>query len=110
MADEGAHEQCPSAFEGRQPPSERQDVLVTPDDRMSEGWCYRMWQQGWEVHVVPDAVMEHRLTRLSSRSVDFRSAATRHHWASLLKLFVGRAGPPSGRWGHRTLAATHDSD
>ena len=22
-------------------------------------WCYRMWQRGWEVHVVPDAVMEH---------------------------------------------------
>ena len=22
-------------------------------------WCYRMWQHGWEVHVVPDAVMEH---------------------------------------------------
>ena len=51
-------------------------------------WCYRMWQKGWEVHVVPDAIMEHRFTRLSSRSLDFRSAPTRHHWASLVKLFV----------------------
>jgi GT2 family glycosyltransferase len=51
-------------------------------------WCYRMWQKGWEVHVVPQSVMQHRFQRLSSSSLDFRSAATRHHWASLVKLFV----------------------
>ena len=51
-------------------------------------WCYRMWQHGWEVHVVPDAVMEHAYERQSHRTLDLRSAATRHHWASILKLFV----------------------
>jgi len=51
-------------------------------------WCYRMWQRGWEVHVVPDAVMEHAYERQSRRTLDLRSAATRHHWASILKLFV----------------------
>jgi GT2 family glycosyltransferase len=51
-------------------------------------WCYRMWQKGWEVHVVPESVMEHRFTRLSSRTLDLRSAATRHHWMSLVKLFI----------------------
>jgi hypothetical protein len=51
-------------------------------------WCYRMWQHGWEVHVIPDAVMEHAYERQSRRTLDLRSAATRHHWASILKLFV----------------------
>lgn len=51
-------------------------------------WCYRMWQAGWEVHVVPESVMEHRYERLSRRTLDFRSAATRHHWASIFKLFA----------------------
>jgi N-acetylglucosaminyl-diphospho-decaprenol L-rhamnosyltransferase len=51
-------------------------------------WCYRMWQRGWEVHIVPDAVMEHAYERQSRRTLDLRSAATRHHWASILKLFV----------------------
>ena len=51
-------------------------------------WCYRMWQKGWEVHVIPHAVMEHRFSRLSSRSLDLRSPAVRHHWASLVKLFI----------------------
>ncbi len=51
-------------------------------------WCYRMWQKGWEVHVVPQSVMQHRFQRLSSSSLDFRSAETRHHWASLVKLFI----------------------
>ena len=51
-------------------------------------WCYRMWQAGWEVHVEPDAVMEHEWERKSRRTLDLRSAATRHHWASILKLFA----------------------
>jgi len=51
-------------------------------------WCYRMWQAGWEVHVVPESVMEHRYERQSKRTLDFRSAPTRHHWASVLKLFA----------------------
>jgi GT2 family glycosyltransferase len=51
-------------------------------------WCYRMWQHGWEVHAVPDAVMEHVYERQSRRTIDLRSAATRHHWASIFKLVV----------------------
>ncbi len=51
-------------------------------------WCYRMWQRGWEVHVVPEAVMEHVYERQSCRTLDLRSAATRHHWASVFKLFA----------------------
>jgi N-acetylglucosaminyl-diphospho-decaprenol L-rhamnosyltransferase len=51
-------------------------------------WCYRMWQHGWEVHIVPDAVMEHAYERQSRRTLDLRSAATRHHWASVFKLFA----------------------
>ena len=51
-------------------------------------WCYRMWQRGWEVHAVPDAVMEHVYERQSRRTLDLRSAATRHHWASVVKLFA----------------------
>lgn len=51
-------------------------------------WCYRMWAKGWEVHIVPDAVMEHHYERLSRRSLDLRSPAVRHHWASLFKLYA----------------------
>jgi GT2 family glycosyltransferase len=51
-------------------------------------WCYRMWQCGREVHIVPEAVMEHVYERHSRRTLDLRSAAVRHHWASILKLFV----------------------
>jgi hypothetical protein len=51
-------------------------------------WCYRMWQRGWEVHVVPEAAMEHVYERQSHRTLDLRSAATRHHWASVFKLFA----------------------
>lgn len=51
-------------------------------------WCVRMWQAGWEVHAEPAAVMEHVYERQSKRTLDFRSAATRHHWASVFKLFA----------------------
>jgi GT2 family glycosyltransferase len=51
-------------------------------------WCYRMWQRGWEVHIAPEAIMEHRYQRLSRRSLDLRSAPVRHHWASLAKLYA----------------------
>ena len=75
-------------------------------------WCYRMWQKGWEVHLVPEAVMEHRYQRHSRSTLDFRSAATRHHWASLVKLFVlhpalllGR-GPRQARDAHRRWSRT----
>lgn len=60
-------------------------------------WCIRMWKHGWEVHVAPDAVFEHVFTRLSRRSLDFRSAPTRHHWASLVKLFGHYPGLLIGR-------------
>jgi GT2 family glycosyltransferase len=51
-------------------------------------WCYRMWDRGWEVHLVPSAVMQHHYERLSRRSLDFRSAAVRHHWVSIAKLYA----------------------
>jgi hypothetical protein len=63
-------------------------------------WCYRMWEAGWEVHLVPDAVMEHHYERSSRRTLDFRSAAVRHHWASLFKVYASHPrlllgwGPP----------------
>jgi GT2 family glycosyltransferase len=60
-------------------------------------WCIRMWKGGWEVHVEPEAVFEHQYTRLSRRTLDLRSAATRHHWASLLKLFAKYPGLLLGR-------------
>ena len=60
-------------------------------------WCYRMWQADWEVHVVPAAVMEHAYERGSRRTLDLRSAATRHHWASVLKLFALHPGLLIGR-------------
>jgi GT2 family glycosyltransferase len=69
-------------------------------------WCYRMWTHGWEVHVVPAAVVEHRYERLSRKTLDFRSSPTRHHWASAIKLLLihpgllvgrGARNSPSGR-------------
>jgi N-acetylglucosaminyl-diphospho-decaprenol L-rhamnosyltransferase len=60
-------------------------------------WCYRMWQRGWHVHLVPDAVMEHAYERLSRRTLDLRSAATRHHWASIAKLYALHPGLLVGR-------------
>ena len=49
-------------------------------------WCYRMWQQQWEVHYVPDAVVLHHHQRTSARSLFNR--ATRIHLRSLLRLFT----------------------
>lgn len=60
-------------------------------------WCYRMWQHGWTVHVVPEAVMEHVYERQSHRTLDLRSAATRHHWASVFKLFAIHPSLLAGR-------------
>jgi N-acetylglucosaminyl-diphospho-decaprenol L-rhamnosyltransferase len=51
-------------------------------------WCYRMWERGWEVHLVPSVVMTHHYERSSRRTMDLRSAAVRHHWASMLKLYA----------------------
>jgi GT2 family glycosyltransferase len=51
-------------------------------------WCYRMWESGWEVHLVPAATMEHAYERSSRRTLDLRSPATRHHWASVAKLYA----------------------
>jgi hypothetical protein len=73
-------------------------------------WCIRMWKAGWQVHVVPDAVFVHQFTRLSRRSLDFRSAPTRHHWASLLKLFLRYPGLVIGRGpGAAHRAASRDT-
>jgi GT2 family glycosyltransferase len=51
-------------------------------------WCYRMWERGWEVHLVPAAAMEHDYERSSRRTLDFRSASVRYHWVSMLKVYA----------------------
>lgn len=68
-------------------------------------WCIRMWAGGWEVHVEPTAEFVHAFTRLSRRSLDFRSAPVRHHWASLIRLFIKYPGLLIGR-GPRQARAT----
>jgi hypothetical protein len=60
-------------------------------------WCYRMWAAGWEVHIEPAAVMEHEYERQSRRTLDLRSPAVRHHWASALKLVAIHPGLLIGR-------------
>jgi N-acetylglucosaminyl-diphospho-decaprenol L-rhamnosyltransferase len=51
-------------------------------------WCLRMWDRGWEVHIQPAVSFVHAYERSSRRTLDLRSAATRHHWASLAKLYA----------------------
>lgn len=68
-------------------------------------WCIRMWQSGWEVHIEPAAAFEHAYVRESRRTLDFRSAATRHHWASLMKLFAKYPGLFLGRGPRQASAA-----
>ncbi len=60
-------------------------------------WCYRAWAAGWEVHIEPKAVMDHEYERQSRRTLDLRSAAVRHHWASALKLAAIHPGLLVGR-------------
>jgi GT2 family glycosyltransferase len=60
-------------------------------------WCLRMWQGGWEVHVEPAVSFVHAYERSSRRTLDLRSAATRHHWASLARLFAKHPGLLVGR-------------
>jgi len=68
-------------------------------------WCYRMWAAGWEVHLEPAAVMDHEYERQSRRTLDVRSAAVRHHWASALKLIAIHPGLLIGRMPAGALAA-----
>lgn len=51
-------------------------------------WCFRMWKAGWHVHSCPDAAMTHVYARSSHRTFDLMNAATRHHWRSVVKLFI----------------------
>jgi N-acetylglucosaminyl-diphospho-decaprenol L-rhamnosyltransferase len=60
-------------------------------------WCYRMWAARWEVHIEPAAVIEHEYERKSRRTLDMRSAAVRHHWASAIKLIAIHPGLVLGR-------------
>lgn len=60
-------------------------------------WCYRMWAAGWEVHIEPAAIVEHKYERQSRRTLDLRSPAVRHHWASALKLIAIHPGLVVGR-------------
>jgi hypothetical protein len=68
-------------------------------------WCHRMWSAGWAVHIEPAAVMTHHYLRHSRRTLDVRSAATRHHWVSLAKLFGLHPGLLVGRGPRRAEAA-----
>jgi N-acetylglucosaminyl-diphospho-decaprenol L-rhamnosyltransferase len=70
-------------------------------------WCYRAWAAGWEVHLEPASVMEHEYERQSRRTLDLRSAAVRHHWASALKLVVIHPGLVVGRMPAGARAAAH---
>jgi N-acetylglucosaminyl-diphospho-decaprenol L-rhamnosyltransferase len=60
-------------------------------------WCYRMWAASWEVHIEPAAVVDHEYERKSRRTLNLRSAAVRHHWASALKLIAIHPGLVIGR-------------
>lgn len=60
-------------------------------------WCYRAWAKGWEVHIEPLSVMDHEYERQSRRTLDLRSPAVRHHWASALKLVIIHPGLVFGR-------------
>lgn len=51
-------------------------------------WCYRMWESGWPVHYTPHIEMTHVYHRLSRKTLDFRSATTRHHWAGITKMYL----------------------
>jgi GT2 family glycosyltransferase len=66
-------------------------------------WCYRMWERGWQVHLVPKAVMSHHYELSSRRTLDLRSQAVRHHWASILKLYALHPRLVLG-WGPRVRA------
>ncbi len=48
-------------------------------------WCCRMWQQGWQVRYVPEAVVMHQYQRTGGRG--FFGRATRIQVRSLLRLF-----------------------
>ena len=72
-------------------------------------WCYRMWQAGWEVHVEPTAVMEHAYERQSRRTLDLGSAATRHHWASVAKLYLIHPSLLLGRGPRRAQRRVSDA-
>ena len=49
-------------------------------------WCYRMWQGGWEVHYVPEAVVMHHWQRTSAQHVFSRATWT--HVRSVVRFFL----------------------
>jgi GT2 family glycosyltransferase len=49
-------------------------------------WCYRMWQNGWEVHYVPEAVIMHHYQRTSAQRLISRALWT--HVRSCLRFFA----------------------
>lgn len=55
-------------------------------------WCLRMWQAGWGVLYVPAVEVEHGYRRASRHTWDLRRPATRHHWASVLRLTLKHPG------------------
>jgi GT2 family glycosyltransferase len=49
-------------------------------------WCYRMWQHGWEVHYVPDAIIMHHYQRTSAQRLFSRALWT--HVRSCVRFFA----------------------
>jgi GT2 family glycosyltransferase len=56
--------------------------------------CWRAWQQGWEVHLEPQAVVVHEYQRMSSGG---NRTALKHHLISLAKLYAQHPGMLVGR-------------
>lgn len=48
--------------------------------------CARLWRAGLPVVLDTRVTAIHRYGRASKRTFDFRQAATRHHWASIIRL------------------------
>ncbi|MDI6732273.1 MAG: glycosyltransferase [Candidatus Margulisbacteria bacterium] len=49
-------------------------------------WCFRMWERGWQVAYVADAVMIHKHMRTSANKLFSRE--TREHFKSLFKFIL----------------------
>lgn len=56
-------------------------------------WCYRMWEEGWEVHLLPEVRLVHQYQRTSQRL----SRSLLHHARSFLSFY--------DKWGALVYAA-----
>jgi FkbM family methyltransferase len=79
--------------------------------------CARLWHLDAPVLLDTRACAIHRYGRASKRTLNLRNAATRHHWASVLRLarryptqfLLGRPPPRAVSAGWPPLAATNES-